>query len=61
MANTINQPNIVCPHCEHVESEGESIIAFAENESDWTKECEECSNQYIVHVDCKFTTVRKSV
>lgn len=61
MANTNNQQQIICPYCNKAETEGESIMDFAENENGWAKECEECGNSYIVHVDCKFTTVKEAI
>lgn len=60
MINTANQPNIICPYCEHADNEVESVISFCENEDNYTRECEECGNQYTVQVNCKFTTVRNS-
>lgn len=61
MANTNNQLQIICPYCERRETGVESITIFWENENPHTRQCEECGNSYIVHVDCKFTTVRESI
>jgi len=61
MANTSNQLQIICPYCEMSGSGVDSITIFWENENPHTRECEECGNTYIVHVDCKFTTVKESV